>query len=76
MGTRLREVESGFRYTPTICLETLPSPDVAPDQRARVGEAARHLIEFRDGWLNPPGQSETGRPEAETGLCPRPACPC
>ncbi len=26
-----------------------------PEQRERVGEAARRLVELRDGWLNPPG---------------------
>jgi len=26
MGTQLREVESGFRYTPTTCFETFPFP--------------------------------------------------
>jgi hypothetical protein len=30
-------------------------PDPARDQRERVGEAARRLVELRDGWLNPPG---------------------
>ena len=30
-------------------------PDPTPEQRARVGEAARRLVELRDGWLNPPG---------------------
>jgi hypothetical protein len=25
------------------------------EQRERVGEAARRLVELRDGWLNPPG---------------------
>ena len=25
-GTQLREVESGFRYTPTTCFETFPFP--------------------------------------------------
>ena len=54
-GTQLREVESGFRYTPTTCFETFPFPDPTPDQRERVGEAARCLVELRDGWLNPPG---------------------
>ena len=54
MGTQLREVESGFRYTPTTCFETFPFPDPTPVQRARVGEAARRLVELRDGWLNPP----------------------
>ena len=56
MGSQLREVESGFAYTPTTCFETFPfPPDLNPAQRARVGEAARHLVELRDGWLNPPG---------------------
>ena len=55
MGTQLREVESGFRYTPTTCFETFPFPDPTPEQRERVGEAARRLVELRDGWLNPPG---------------------
>ena len=54
-GTQVREVESGFRYTPTTCFETFPFPDPTPEQRARVGEAARRLVELRDGWLNPPG---------------------
>ena len=54
-GTQLREVESGFRYTPTTCFETFPFPDPTPEQRGRVGEAARRLVELRDGWLNPPG---------------------
>jgi hypothetical protein len=55
MGTQLREFESGFRYTPTTCFETFPfPPDPTPEQRARVGEAARRLVELRDGWLNPP----------------------
>jgi hypothetical protein len=54
-GTQLREVESGFRYTPTTCFEAFPFPDPTPEQRERVGEAARRLVELRDGWLNPPG---------------------
>ncbi len=54
-GTQLREVESGFRYTPTTCFETFQLPDPTPEQRERVGEAARRLVELRDGWLNPPG---------------------
>ncbi len=54
-GTQLREDESGFRYTPTTCFETFPFPDPTPEQRERVGEAARRLVELRDGWLNPPG---------------------
>ena len=54
-GSQLREVESGFTYTPTTCFETFPFPDPTPEQRERVGEAARRLVELRDGWLNPPG---------------------
>ncbi len=30
-------------------------PDPTSEQRDRVGEAARRLVELRDGWLNPPG---------------------
>ena len=55
MGTQLREVESGFRYTPTTCFGTFPFPDPTPEQRVRVEEAARRLVELRDGWLDPPG---------------------
>jgi hypothetical protein len=54
-GTQLREVESGFRYTTTTCFETFPFPHPTPEQRERVGEAARRLVDLRDGWLNPPG---------------------
>ena len=52
MGTQL---ETRPRYTPTTCFETFPFPDPTPEQRERVGEAARRLVELRDGWLNPPG---------------------
>ncbi len=31
------------------------SPGPSPEQRDRVGEAARRLVELRDGWPNPPG---------------------
>lgn len=58
-GTQLREVESGFRYTPTTCFETFPFPHPTDEQRERVGEAARRLVELRDGWLNPPGLDPT-----------------
>jgi hypothetical protein len=54
MGTQLREVESGFRYTATTCFESFPFPGLAGEQRAKVGEAARRLVELRDGWVNPP----------------------
>ncbi len=53
-GTQLREVESGFRYTPTTTFETFPFPHPTDEQRERVGEAARRLIQLRNGWLSPP----------------------
>jgi hypothetical protein len=56
-GTQLREVESGFRYTPTTCFDTFPFPDPTPGQRMSVGEAARRLVQLRDGWLNPDSAS-------------------
>ena len=64
MGTQLREVESGFRYTPTTCFETFPFPwppgqEPADDPRVEViGQAARELVQLRDAWLNPPGASD------------------
>ena len=57
MGTQLREVESGFRYTPTTCFETFPFPDPTEEQREAIGAAAAELNELREGWLNPPGVS-------------------
>ena len=53
------------RYTPTTTFETFPSPeglspdipatDYANDPRGvAIAEAARHLVELRDRWLNPP----------------------
>ena len=53
-GTQLREVESGFRYTPTTCFETFPFPRPTDDQREAIAAAARELVRLRDGWLNPP----------------------
>jgi hypothetical protein len=49
------QFETRPRYTPTTCFETFPFPDPSDDQRARIGEAARRLVDLRDGWLNPPG---------------------
>ena len=54
MGTQLREVESGFRYTHTTCFETFPFPEPSDHQREAVAEAARELNELRENWLNPP----------------------
>jgi type II restriction/modification system DNA methylase subunit YeeA len=62
-GTQLREVESGFRYTPTSTFETYPfpwppghEPQNSPLVDA-IAEAARELVEKRDAWLNPPNAS-------------------
>jgi hypothetical protein len=54
MGTQL---ETRPRYTPSTTFETFPFPDPTPDQCVWVGDAARHLVELRDGWLNPPGMA-------------------
>ena len=59
MGTQLREVESGFRYTPTTCFETFPFPEPDAAQREAIAEAARKLNELREGWLNPPDITES-----------------
>ena len=58
-GTQLREVESGFRYTPTTCFETFPFPQPTGEQRAAIAEAARQLNELREGWLNPEAAAES-----------------
>jgi type II restriction/modification system DNA methylase subunit YeeA len=59
-GTQLREVESGFRYTPNTTFETFPfpwppgrEPQDDPHVEA-IAQAARELVEKRDRWLNPP----------------------
>jgi type II restriction/modification system DNA methylase subunit YeeA len=58
MGTQLREVESGFRYTPTTTFETFPFPRPRDEQREAIAAAARRLVELRDGWRNPPGLTD------------------
>jgi len=58
MGTQLREVESGFRYTPTTTFETFPFPRPTTQQREAIAAASRELNEQREGWLNPPGVPE------------------
>lgn len=57
-GTQLREVESGFRYTPTTTFETFPLPRPTDEQREAIAVTVRRLVELRDGWLNPLGLSE------------------
>jgi hypothetical protein len=54
-GSQLRELESGFTYTPTTCFETFPFPRPTDQQREAIAAAARDLVRLRDGWLNPPG---------------------
>ena len=60
MGTQLREVESGFRYTPSTCFETFPLPwppgtePVGDPLHGRISTAAETLNEQRERWLNPP----------------------
>ena len=63
-GTQLREVESGFRYTPSSIFETFPfpwppghEPEDSPEMAA-IAAAARELVERRDAWLNPPHATE------------------
>jgi type II restriction/modification system DNA methylase subunit YeeA len=63
-GTQLREVESGFRYTPTTTFETFPFPwppgrEPKRDPRVKaIAQAARELVQQRDAWLNPSGATE------------------
>lgn len=63
-GTQLREVESGFRYTPTTCFETFPFPwppgkePVDNPLVQTIAAASKDLVEKRDRWLNPEGASE------------------
>jgi len=58
-GTQLREVESGFRYTPSTCFETFPLPwapgtePVADPRVQAIAAAAASLVAARDAWLNP-----------------------
>ena len=58
-GTQLREKESGFRYTPSTCVETFPFPRPTPAQEAAIAAAAKELNELRERWLNPPEWTET-----------------
>lgn len=54
-GTQLREVASGFRYTPTTCFETFPLPRPTAEQEQAIAAPARELNALRENWLNPEG---------------------
>jgi type II restriction/modification system DNA methylase subunit YeeA len=58
LGTQLREVESGFRYTPTTTFETFPFPELSDDDREETAAAAVALDKHRTGWLNPDGATD------------------
>ncbi len=64
-GTQLREVTSGFRYTPTTCFETFPLPQPTNEQTESIAEAARELNELRECWLNPEPVDGLPLPDAE-----------
>ena len=58
LGSQVREVESGFRYTPTSTFETFPFPQApTADSAQGVADAAKQLDDLRVGWQNPPGLS-------------------
>jgi MmeI, DNA-methyltransferase domain/MmeI, N-terminal domain/MmeI, helicase spacer domain/MmeI, target recognition domain len=57
-GGQVREVESGFRYTPTTTFETFPFPDARDDDRDEIAAAAAALDKLRTGWLNPDGVTD------------------
>lgn len=58
-GTQLREVESGFRYTPSTTFETFPFPKGTREQHQVIADVASKLAHLRSQWLNPPGQDAT-----------------
>jgi type II restriction/modification system DNA methylase subunit YeeA len=59
-GTQLREVESGFRYTPSSTFETFPFPWLPGTEPTKsplleaIARLARDVVAKRDDWLNPP----------------------
>ncbi|MFI5283468.1 MAG: type IIL restriction-modification enzyme MmeI [Candidatus Dormibacterales bacterium] len=57
LGTQLREVESGFRYTPTTTFETFPFPRPTATLADAIAKEGAELNRLREGWLNPAGAS-------------------
>ncbi|MEX2287033.1 MAG: DNA methyltransferase [Planctomycetaceae bacterium] len=53
-GTQVRDRESGFRYTPTSCLDTFVFPESTDSQRKSIAATAKALDTLRNNWLNPP----------------------
>jgi type II restriction/modification system DNA methylase subunit YeeA len=53
-GTQVREVESGFRYTPTSCFETFPFPTVTADSGGgSVAQLMNSMSCGSDGSIRP-----------------------
>jgi hypothetical protein len=68
LGTQVRDVKSGFRYTPTTCFETFPFPAPTAEQSEEISKAARWLVSHRDGWLGIVGRTEDGEERTLTTL--------
>lgn len=68
LGTQVRDVKSGFRYTPTTCFETFPLPAPTAEQSEEISKAARWLVSHRDGWLGIVGRTEDGEERTLTTL--------
>ncbi len=64
-GTQLREVASGFRYTPDTCFEMFPFPRPTEEQREGIATAARELDRLRRGWLEPSEEDRAHMPEKD-----------
>ncbi len=76
----MREVESGFRYTPSSTFETYPFPwapghePVDTPKVKGIAAAACELVEKRDAWLNPPDATQDElKKRTLTNLYARPA---
>ncbi len=59
----MREVETGFRYTPTSCFETFPFPEPDEAQRTAIAEAAAKLATIRAGGV---GMIDEANPKGRT----------